>query len=523
MILKSLLPALTFFCLAGSLSAQTFDASISDPSHTTSFADVACRNNGDAIVLGEMTDSNFPVEMIVALQPGGQPAWIRSYPNGVNNFFTFNRVIASPGNALTIFGDALSVGPPFNGYDPIILRTDSQGQFTWGKQYVGSFSDYPGNFRAAHDGGYISCGMSMDQSGGSSYFFLLKTDSAGNRQWGKLFYHPFFDKIGMNDVLEDANGDYYACGHIDDTALVMKVSHHGTFLWMKKLSFSNSFFTQPYSLTHSHHKDAFICSGMTLGGSFALEMDTTGNINWCKNYTYTTAGFLATDIATSPDGGYCLAGNQSAQLVYTTKGALVKIDSVGQVQWNHLYTSGYGGPFSALDTLHGVSGYTTAGMHHGPSGYGNYGYAVRTDIAGNLFCGEQTDSLTVAAIAIKPIDLYPTVSDYFTVTERNFTEQPYTYSDSILCPTTGISAATEPEGALELYPVPAGDQLHISFPFAAHWQLEVLDVTGRLLMREVIDGKASQLHTSAVPAGMYFIRATDGTKSFGAKFTRRAD
>ncbi len=66
--------------------------------------------------------------------------------------------------------------------------------------------------------------------------------------------------------------------------------------------------------------------------------------------------------------------------------------------------------------------------------------------------------------------------------------------------------ADAPTAALLLYPNPCHDQLQLSILTSARVSAEVLDATGRVVLRQIIPGAQPQLDTHALAPGLYYLR-----------------
>src|SRR6185295_18607447 len=83
----------------------------------------------------------------------------------------------------------------WGGYDYWIVKVDSLGTYQWDKDFGGTDDETLDHIEQANDGGYILIGYSESSVGGdkteASYgvedFWIVKTDSLGNKLWDKDF------------------------------------------------------------------------------------------------------------------------------------------------------------------------------------------------------------------------------------------------------------------------------------------------------------------------------------------------
>jgi len=497
------------FCIPLLLPAQqTFELSYHNSVYSR-FGDVTwLRNDAVACIMS----ANDPplgayVESINAFSPAGQLLWKRTYPGTPNEAFTFEHLRPTPDGGLIVAGYATN---PVTGnfYDPFLLKTDSLGQAQWSKIYAGPHNENNiGNIRPTHDGGYIVCGITYSNQN-NYWYYLLKTDSAGNREWGKLYHHISPTKLYLDDVYEDENGDYYCTGSFADTIAVMKVSHTGVFRWLQRVGIQNFSFALPRSLAPSHTPGAFLCTGKAVNGTFVFEMDTLGGVNWTKTYN----NIMAEDLTGAP-GGYAIAGN-----ALSLDGALMIIDNTGQVTWNRYYPSSK--RLVAIDTLRSGKGYAACGTHPGSQGP-DYGYLLRTDSTGKIYCNELTQSITASPATITIDTLVMIESNYFSAGAYDVIAQNVTMYDSLLCTGTVSIAENNSESALQVRPVPAGDQLFIELPGESQWNIQLIDALGKTALSKTLRGKTHTLSTGELPRGIYLLRAEGGDTALTKKIILR--
>ena len=107
-------------------------------------------------------------------------------------------------------------------YDYWILKIDSNGVKQWDETFGGSQNDELTRLIQVADGGYMICGRSnspisgdktSDISGSSGLwdYWIVKTDSLGNKQWDKTFGGSISDS--PSDIVACSNGNYLIYGN----------------------------------------------------------------------------------------------------------------------------------------------------------------------------------------------------------------------------------------------------------------------------------------------------------------------
>lgn len=92
------------------------------------------------------------------------------------------------------------------------------------------------------------------------------------------------------------------------------------------------------------------------------------------------------------------------------------------------------------------------------------------------------------------------------------------YDDYCASAQSPLSVAEGDITPLTISPNPMQDEARINFPSADSWNLEIFSITGQLVRSEQLHGVSNYvLQKNELPQGMYFIRANDGTKTYGTQ------
>ncbi len=271
-----------------------------------------------------------------------------------------------------------------------IVKIDAHGNQEWDKRFGGTSVELSGMARQTKDGGYILGGISgsgiggdKTQEGWGSYdYWIVKIDSAGNKQWDKDYGGPGEDDL--YDLQQTRDGGYIL----------------GGFSW----SGAGGSKTQS-NWDHSEQTVDF----------WIVKIDSVGNKKWDKRYGGNADDYFARIIQTM-DGGYLLGGSTESDsgdnVSMPARGKedawFIKIDSIGNKQWD-LRLGGtantYSGGYPTIQTSD--SGYILAcgstsniGGDKTENTYGDADYwIVKIDANGHKlwdkdFGGAQGDALT---------------------------------------------------------------------------------------------------------------------------------
>jgi hypothetical protein len=197
-------------------------------------------------------------------------------------------------------------------YDTIVIKVDPNGNKKWQKIIASDVNQYLlcSSMAATRDGGFIIGGRLNVYDESDDYIVyncLIKIDSNGSQKWRRYFLSADDPDLGDYEFISD-----------------VKVSHDG----------------------------GFICAGysgwtdVAGGTATVIKTDASGNKKWVKYYYSPDAHeFGAGSIQLTPDGGYTIAG--SAGMVDSNgipteeyMPYIIKIDAVGNVQWQKIYKGG---------------------------------------------------------------------------------------------------------------------------------------------------------------------------------------
>jgi PKD repeat protein len=238
----------------------------------------------------------------------------------------------------------------------------------WDKRFGGVGAEEVYALQPTPDGGYLLGGYSesdstgdvLQHSHGGRDFWVVKINSLGNKQWGKLFGGTGNEELYCIGIAHD--GDYLLGGYTD-TDSTGDVSQHTR-----------------------GDRDYWI-----------LKIDSLGNKKWDKRYGG-TYGEGITSIVQTVDGGYILGGwsqsDSTGDVSHHSHGYrdcwMVKIDSLGNKQWDKLL-GGAGDDTRSIVKQTSDKGYisgvwsgsdSTGDVSHHNFGWADY-WVIKTDSLGN--------------------------------------------------------------------------------------------------------------------------------------------
>ncbi len=233
-----------------------------------------------------------------------------------------------------------------NTADYWIVKTGANGYYQWDKRYGGTSDDFLQYVSVTKDGGFILGGFSdSDSSGDKSQnsqgqfdYWVVKLDSLGNKQWDKRFGGSNDDIL--DKVIQTKDGGYILAGFSESGISGDK--------------------TQPDWDISEVTSDYWV-----------VKIDSVGNKQWDKRFGG-TSNDEGRDIIQTPDGGYLIGGSSISDISgdktqqnfssVVDNYWVVKIDSVGNKQWDKVYGGTYGEDFG--NSLNASGGYMLGGTSY---------------------------------------------------------------------------------------------------------------------------------------------------------------
>ena len=158
------------------------------------------------VVMFSLLEADVEAKNVKAETPP-KTKWTRTY--GGIGYEEATCVVQTSDKGYAIAGYTSSYGAGWS--DFWLVKTDSDGNKLWDKTYGGSKIDRAYCVVQTSDGGYALAGYTESYGAGSDDFWLVKTDSDGNKLWDKAYGGTGSDWASC--VVQTSDGGYALAGY----------------------------------------------------------------------------------------------------------------------------------------------------------------------------------------------------------------------------------------------------------------------------------------------------------------------
>ncbi len=203
--------------------------------------------------------------------------------------------------------------------DVYLLKTDSEGGLIWNKTYGGAYSDLGYSVQETSDGGYIIAGETTSFGEHATDIYLIKIDSEGNEIWSRKHgdmkgYERGYSVqrtidggyivAGMSWPLEQENPDFY----------LLKTDSEGDKLWSRSYTGPDGHLSWDWGRSAMETGEGgYVIVGEAYSevernqDILLVKTDSLGNLLWSRTYGGADHEYGYSVLETG-NGGYVIAG-----------------------------------------------------------------------------------------------------------------------------------------------------------------------------------------------------------------------
>ena len=254
---------------------------------------------------------------LIKVDGNGNKEWDSRFGGASGEEYFFGIQQISDGYIITGGTESYGAGD----FDLWLLKTDNNGNEIWNKTYGGAELDGGYSLQQINDGGFIIIGSTDSFGAGKSDFWLIKTDSQGNKEWDKTYGGSEEDR--GKTVYQTTDGGYILAGNTksfggNGETWVLKVDNNGNEKWNALLGGCRSVFGAMWdvwsgtTILYPTSDDGFVVIGntkisFTNYDIWVAKIDSQGNKEWVKTFGGSNTD-EAWGVEQTKDGGYIVTG-----------------------------------------------------------------------------------------------------------------------------------------------------------------------------------------------------------------------
>jgi hypothetical protein len=207
-----------------------------------------------------------------------------------------------------------------------LVKMDANGNEQWTKVFPDTNSSQGYSVDQTTDGGFIISGSTVDPLNSKVGSLLLKVDQHGNEEWNRSFAGGGFPY--WTSAHQALDGGYIL--GVSPGINIVKTYSNGSEQWQRTYSsgvYAGSFFVLQKTSDGGYIVLAFLQYSFTIG-TLLLKIDGVGNQQW--NRTFVSSELVS--IQQTSDGGYILTGTSNSSAL------IVKLYANGTTEWSSTYS-----------------------------------------------------------------------------------------------------------------------------------------------------------------------------------------
>ncbi len=262
--------------------------------------DLQTTSDGGTVVTGYAFAPGASYNPFVAkLSSTGQVQWQHVYVDPNSGYSYAVGVRQTPDGGYAVAGEvSYTITSSYTESDIAVFKLDSTGNLIWQHSYLVGTDSYAESLALTSDGGFIVGGLvSINTSTSySSAVLLLKLDSLGNALFAKTYVPTgSISDLTIAEVQQTTDGGYAFAGHYfentiyDQRAWLVKTDSAGNVQWNKIYGAEVQYSARTFNSFQQTSDGGFIAAGSTnqynngYTSLWLVKTDSNGNIGGCND------------------------------------------------------------------------------------------------------------------------------------------------------------------------------------------------------------------------------------------------
>lgn len=441
---------------------------------------------------------------IVKLNSNGDTIWTKEI-GSITNYDSFVTSLLAPDSTYLFAGRTatLSGGLSLDGW---LLNLDTNGVILWQQNYGGSGDELFSSMDTTSDGGYILCGYTNSYGAGGNDIYLVKTDADGNFMW-----HQWYG-LNLNDsgrIIALPNGHFILCGAYtyinvafpSQTAshgIAMELDENGNQVWFKEYATYPTGTLDYYNFDEGFNSllvvsDGYVFSGVSLDNvdgnplGWIVKTDFSGNQLWSRRYRKrNNDNYFYGSTKTTGDNLAFVGFVFPSEIGETQDGWIVGTNCLGFDQ-----------PPSANAQAHFDDNHTIV-LENNSQFFGEC--VIHWGDGNSTTVTEFDDSLVSHQYADNSLYQIEIIANACTDAD--------TFSLNVNPVMLGNTSIEKDSLLFNIFPNPANERVNLTFNEISSGQVQIFDITGKLVYFEKILVTKSQLQIdlTTFESGTYFVQ-----------------
>jgi len=267
---------------------------------------------------------------VLKIDSVGDTLWTKIYGDESSEHSSF--VMETSDNGLLIVGDKTNNST--NDKNVYLVKTNSDGDTIWTKQYGGIDSDEGKAAIELAGGEFIIVGTTQSFGAGGSDVYLIKTNSVGDTIWTKT-YGGSNDDIGIS-VINTGSGfaigghtNSFSSGDLD--FYLISTNYDGDTSWTRVYGGADD--DVGFGVAQANDNGFLLCGYTESFGAgnediYVVKYKNNGDFDWDETYGFSQEE-IAYSILVTSDGGYVIPGNTES--FYSGRDAIYLIKTKAEI------------------------------------------------------------------------------------------------------------------------------------------------------------------------------------------------